>query len=240
MPKLLRSSETAGCGATIELDSREVVYVSIAQIGVLVRLWDMRGGLIKSLLSNFFGPKLYSESNVYKNVRTAQALSVMFPERLRFKNPVLAAFSNAIWHCSSAAEVCTVLNEVATKAPNETSGSEATPAPKKKKTIEEVITAYTTLLKQSPVAVIDVSMLPIPKKQMKVLLKSLYAKATTPELKDHIEASFMFLSAFQEGVGPRPIEMAWEKLCMTEADALQVEWKRCLVGCFAENERVPY
>ena len=37
MTKLLRSSETAGCGATIELDNGEVVYVSIAQTGVLVR-----------------------------------------------------------------------------------------------------------------------------------------------------------------------------------------------------------
>jgi hypothetical protein len=71
MPKLLRSSETAGCGATIKLDSGEVAYVSIAKIGVLVRHWDMSGGLIKSLLSNFFGPKLYNESNVYKNAQTA-------------------------------------------------------------------------------------------------------------------------------------------------------------------------
>ena len=53
MPKLLRSSETAGCGATIELDSGEVVYVSIAQTGVLVRLWNMKGGIIKSIISNF-------------------------------------------------------------------------------------------------------------------------------------------------------------------------------------------
>lgn len=114
MPKLLRSSETAGCGATIELDNSEVVYVSIAQTGVLVRRWDMNGGLIKSLLSNFFGPKLYNESSVYKNAQTAQALSLIYPEQapqLSFKNPVLAAFSNAIWHCSSAAEVCTTLNE---------------------------------------------------------------------------------------------------------------------------------
>jgi len=120
MPKLLRSSETAGCGATIELDSREVVYVSIAQIGVLVRLWDMKGGLIKTLLSNFFGPKLYNESSVYKNAQTARALSMMFPEQapyLQFKNPVLAAFANAIWHCSSVAEVCVVLNEAAAKIP---------------------------------------------------------------------------------------------------------------------------
>jgi hypothetical protein len=113
MPKLLRSSETAGCGATIELDSGEVVYVSIAQAGVLVRLWDMKGGLFKSLMNNFFGPKLYDESSVYKNAQAARTLSLMFPSQspnLRFRNPVLAAFSNAIWRCSSAAEVSIVLN----------------------------------------------------------------------------------------------------------------------------------
>ena len=121
MPKLLRSSETAGCGATIELDNGEVVYVSIAQTGVLVRRWDMNGGSIKSLLSNFFGPKLYNESSVYKNAQTARALSLIYPEQaspLSFKNPVLAAFSNAIWHCASAAEVCTVLNEAVAKCPD--------------------------------------------------------------------------------------------------------------------------
>jgi len=120
MPKLLRSSETAGCGATIELNSKEVVYVSIAQIGVLVLLWDMRGGFFKRIASNFFGPQLYKEKDVYKNARTAHALSLMFPDQgpsLTFKNPVLAAFSNAIWHCSTAAQVCTVLNEAAAKAP---------------------------------------------------------------------------------------------------------------------------
>ncbi len=118
MPKLLRSSETVGCGATIELDNGEVVYVSIAQTVVLARRWDMNGGLIKSLLRNFFGPKLYHESSVYKNAQTARALSLIYPEQappLSFKNPVLAAFSNAIWHCSSASEVCTVLNEAEAK-----------------------------------------------------------------------------------------------------------------------------
>jgi hypothetical protein len=99
---------------TIQLDNGEVVYVSIAQTGVLVRKWDMNGGLIKSLLSNFFGPKLYTEGSVYKNAQTARALRLIYPQQpspLPFKNPVLAAFSNAIWHCSSAAEVCMILNE---------------------------------------------------------------------------------------------------------------------------------
>jgi hypothetical protein len=116
MPKLLRSSETAGCGATIKLDSGEVIYVSIAQVGILVRHWNMSGGIFKTLLSNFFGSKLYNENDVYKNARTAQALSIMYPSQapeLQFKNPVLSAFANAIWHCSSAAEVCVVLNEAA-------------------------------------------------------------------------------------------------------------------------------
>ena len=120
MPKLLRSSETRGCGATIELDDHEVVCVSIAQVGVLVRKWDMGGGLIKILWSNFFGPKLYNESNVYKNAQTAQTLSLMFPKQapeLGFSNPVLAAFANAIWHCSTAVQACVVLNEAASKTP---------------------------------------------------------------------------------------------------------------------------
>ena len=80
----------------------------------------MSGGLIRRVLNNFFGPKLYEESNVYKNAQTARALSLLYPNQapeLQFKNPVLTAFSNAIWHCSSAAEVCTVLNEAASKLP---------------------------------------------------------------------------------------------------------------------------
>lgn len=118
MPKLLRSSETRGCGATIELDSREVVFVSIAQVGVLVRKIDIGSGPIKAVWSNFFGAKLYSESSVYKNAQTAQALSMIYPDQapeVRFSNPALASFSNAIWHCGTAAEVCVVLNEATSK-----------------------------------------------------------------------------------------------------------------------------
>jgi hypothetical protein len=113
MPRLLRSSETAGCGATIELDNKDWVFVSIAQSGVLVRFMDMKGGLIKKLLSSWLGPKLYDEKNVFKNAKTAQSLSVIYPQlpELTFINPVLTAFANAIWHCKSAAEVAVTLNE---------------------------------------------------------------------------------------------------------------------------------
>ena len=43
-----------GLWRTIRLDSGEVVYVSIAQVGVLVRHWDMSGG-VESLLFGIAG-----------------------------------------------------------------------------------------------------------------------------------------------------------------------------------------
>jgi len=118
MPTLLRSSETVGCGATIKLDSKEVVVISIAQTGVLVRSIVVGKGLIRFFLSSFFGPKLYDENNVYKNARAAQSLSIIFPQQanLSFKNPVLTAFANAVWHCSTAAEVSILLSETLANA----------------------------------------------------------------------------------------------------------------------------
>lgn len=118
MPRLVYSSEKHGQGATIELDSKEVVVCSIAQMGVLVFLYNNKS-LIGSILSNFWGARLYKQSDVYKNARTAQALSELYPDVAEplhnFKNPLLTVFANAIWHCRSAAEVCTVLNEAADK-----------------------------------------------------------------------------------------------------------------------------
>jgi hypothetical protein len=117
MPKLIRSSETVGCGATIELESEDICMISIAQSGVLVRSY--RKGLFGALFGSFFGPVLYNEKNVYKAAQTAMALRSLFPNQnptLIFLNSILSAFANAVWHCSSAAEVSIVLNEAIAKA----------------------------------------------------------------------------------------------------------------------------
>jgi hypothetical protein len=122
MPTLLRSSQKMGCGATIKLDNGEVVWISIARAGVLVRQWDMSGGFFKTLVSDLFGGTLFNEKNLYKAAQVGIALRFTFPNQapeLPFKNPVLSSFSNAIWHCKSAAEVCCVLNESADKLPQE-------------------------------------------------------------------------------------------------------------------------
>lgn len=114
MPKLIFSTETMGCGATIRVDSGEEIMVSVANADVRVRS-------TKGFLGSFFGAILYEEKNVYKNVQTGLSLRLSYPNQapeLEFQNPILKAFSNAIWQCKTAAEVCVVLNEAASKVPS--------------------------------------------------------------------------------------------------------------------------
>jgi hypothetical protein len=119
MPGLLRSSETTlAIGSTIELDSGEVISTSIARSVRLTLAWHKQDGFLKRLLA-FQGQKLYYEDNLYKNAGTAMTLRVTYPEQapeLGFKNPVLAAFSNAVWHCATAAQVCIAITEAAAKS----------------------------------------------------------------------------------------------------------------------------
>jgi hypothetical protein len=75
----------------------------------------------------------------------------------------------------------------------------------KKRTVSDVTEAYGKLLENYPLSILDVSMLPLPKTDMKILLKALYAKTSNPQLAGHIETSFMLLSKFQHGVGA-PVE----------------------------------
>jgi hypothetical protein len=111
MPRLVFSSEKAGCGATIELDNGDTCLISVAQSGVLVRSY--KKGFLSGVFGTFFGPILYNEKNVYRAAKTAAVLHSKYPEAtgLTFQNPVLAAFANAVWRCSSATDVAITLNE---------------------------------------------------------------------------------------------------------------------------------
>ena len=116
MPRLVYSNEKFGCGATIELDSEDVCMISVAQAGVLVRSY--RKGFFTAAFGSIFGATLYNEKNVCLAAKTAASLDTIFPDKipaLKFRNPVLSAFANAIWHCSSAAEVSIVCNEAGAK-----------------------------------------------------------------------------------------------------------------------------
>lgn len=114
MPELMYSNEKLGCGATIKLDNGDVCMISVAQSEVLVRSY--RDG---SLFGSWFGPILYNEKAVYKAAKAAMVLSAQYPQKtslLAFKNPVLSAFANTVWHCSSAAEATVAINQAAQAA----------------------------------------------------------------------------------------------------------------------------
>jgi hypothetical protein len=122
----------------------------------------------------------------------------------------------------------------------------------KKQTVGEVLEAYGDLLVKYPLSIVDVSMLPLPKTKMKVVLKSLYAKAKTKDQETLLENGFFFLSNFQDGVGSVPIDgallkgdpmknldanqailekwMPWQKLALAELDILSSEWNRFKAG----------
>jgi hypothetical protein len=76
----------------------------------------------------------------------------------------------------------------------------------KPKTIDEVMSAYGALLEKYPLAIMDIAMLPMPKTQMKAMLKALYARAKTAADQNTLEVGFQFLSKFQDGVGATPID----------------------------------
>ena len=71
--------------------------ISVARSGVLVKSYPGR--------FSFLGSTLYNEKN-FPETRTP----------VGFKNPVLAAFANAVYRCSTAADVATTLNEAVINA----------------------------------------------------------------------------------------------------------------------------
>jgi hypothetical protein len=216
MPTLLRSSETAGCGATIQLDSAEVVFVSIAQTGVLVRLIDLRGGIIRNLMSNWLGPTLYNEKVVFKNARTAEALSIRFPEvtpSLCFNNPVLTAFANAIWHCSSAAEVSIVLNDALARTEVWPADTEQPSALSTRPSRETIISDYGQFMEHNPplpTRIEDVSVLPHPKEMILDALLMEIGRGHPTHINEMMKVGATSLAQYQPGVGKEPIDY----LCM--------------------------
>ncbi len=118
--------------------------------------------------------------------------------------------------------------------------------------VGEVIETYGALLENYPFSILDSSMLPVPKPQMKAILKTAYRETRGEQMRRHLEAGFMFLSMFQDGVGPMPIDgklfkgcgksnihaelaafkkwMPWQERSSVEMECLLDEWNRFKKG----------
>jgi hypothetical protein len=71
--------------------------------------------------------------------------------------------------------------------------------------IAKIIQAYGKALEDSAGGFADVTALPLPKEQMKVVIKLAWVGETDAKRKEQLEAGFMLLSDFREDVGPVPI-----------------------------------
>ena len=74
------------------------------------------------------------------------------------------------------------------------------------KAVPDIMARYGKLMEEYPLAVLDTSKLPLPKPEMKTLLKVAWRMAADDYMRDAVEAAYVHLSQFQDGVGDRPIE----------------------------------
>jgi hypothetical protein len=212
MPRLLYSSETKGCGATIQLDSQEICIISVAQTGVLVRSY--RDGFLSHLWGSFLGPLLYKEQNVYKATKTAMALAVLFPDeviQLQFKNPVLSAFAKAVWQCSEAGRVAILLNEVTGRPETDDPIKPTTPITIQSSASDAKIIrdfgGFVECDPPRPDRIEDVSKLPHPKDVILTALLNEIRKGNHPEkVTNALCGLATCLSQFQSGVGEMAVE----------------------------------
>jgi len=76
----------------------------------------------------------------------------------------------------------------------------------KHKSAGDVIEAYGALLENYPLAIRDVSTLPLSKTQNEGSAESTLCETDRSGPQNHIEIGFMMLSKFQDGVGSKPID----------------------------------
>ena len=72
--------------------------------------------------------------------------------------------------------------------------------------IPRVMSTYGALMTRYPQAILDTSKLPLPKAEMKLLLKQAWLLNDDPHMRNAVEIGYVGLSQFQDGVGETPIE----------------------------------
>jgi len=73
--------------------------------------------------------------------------------------------------------------------------------------IPKVMAAYGSLLERHPMVVLDITMLPLPKPEMKKTLKIAWTLAVDEQSRRAAEYGYMQLAQFQDGVGKEPINV---------------------------------
>jgi hypothetical protein len=92
--------------------------------------------------------------------------------------------------------------------------------------MRDAIVRYGSIMERHGTAVLDVSLLPLPKPQMKQAFRIAWGDADT-FMKNAIEEAYVFLACFQEGVGDKPIDCRLPSGTVPEKDMAVLEpWLR--------------
>ena len=112
---LSRSKTRANADTSpLERDDGPRCHHAAGQRRTVRHLGCATGVRVKKSRFGFFGPILYNEKNVYLAAQTGIALTEQFPDwelPIKINDPVLSAFANAVWHCSTAAVVAITLGQ---------------------------------------------------------------------------------------------------------------------------------
>jgi hypothetical protein len=118
-----------------------------------------------------------------------------------FTDPVLCAFTNAILHCSSSAEVCLVLNDATTNT-----GEAAIEAPSNQKILSDYA-AFMAETKTKLDCFYDESALPHTKESIIAAIEGAIAREKLDERVELLKIGAVFLWNFQCGVGATPLPL---------------------------------
>jgi hypothetical protein len=188
-----------GCYANVRLDNGDPIFISVAQTGVLVK---------KSRIG-FFGPKLYESRTVYDAAKTAEALHDLFPDYAGadgMTNITLRAFTNAVLHCSTTAEVANVLNTAIDQPRGQTADTAASELAEGDLEIAAIaiIKVYGDLLarvsedasNKYPSCTYPESLLPIPKSALAKLLTAEIGRSKDESERRTLEGGLALLEGF--------------------------------------------
>jgi hypothetical protein len=70
----------------------------------------------------------------------------------------------------------------------------------------DAVAKLSELMERHPLAILDVSRLPLPKAEMKTALKLMWQIAPNEQLRNQMEVAYIHLASFQDGVGDVPLE----------------------------------
>lgn len=196
MTEVLRWRDTRNARwARFIMDNGDPCWLSVAQAGVLVK---------KSRLG-ILGAKLYEQGNVYGAGQDAARLAETFPDVAPkgMTNLVLRAFTSAVLHCHSLAEVTRVLNEKPQSQASNRSGPSSAQiiSDFAQLLTEEILTEETP----SPLTFYDVSRLPHPKNTIRDVLLAELRATVDKNRRNALEVCLITLPCYQSGVGEKPL-----------------------------------